>query len=264
MNKRQNSLFLTAKSYMCKRGRSERSSFHFGRAPHIYEAKSSYKLKAAFTLVELLVAIALFGLIAAFTLLAYSRVSSQISITTLAYELALSFRQAQSYGVSVREFSGVGGDTFEVGYGLHFDSESSGTYAFFADEGGERGDAIFNGTYGAAYNEGGCLSATECITVYRLEKGNRLYKFCGVIPIGDMGKDAPDENKNEECNTNSLPPSNPTISYLDVVFLRPNPDAIIKTSQLGNQYKAARVYIISPLGAKRVIEVASTGQISVK
>ncbi len=228
-----------------------------------FEIRNS-RAARGFTLVELLVAIALFGLIAAFTLLAYSKVSSQLFITNLAYELALSFRQAQSYGVSVHEFRTGGLETFDVGYGLHFDAGSADTYAFFADEGGETGDATFNGTYGTAYNESRCLSATECITVYRLERGNRLYKFCGVLPIGDMGKDAPDENKNEECNVNSLPPANPTITYLDAVFLRPDPDAIIKTSQLGRQYRAVRIYVISPTEEKRIVEVANTGQISVK
>ncbi len=42
--------FLTAKSYNCKRGRSERpEAGHFDRTPQLYETKCSYKLKAIFT-----------------------------------------------------------------------------------------------------------------------------------------------------------------------------------------------------------------------
>lgn len=225
-----------------------------------------HTLNAGFSLVELLVAIALFGTIASLILFSYRKVSNQLFVTTLAYEIALSLRQAQSYGVSVHEFRGGGTGTFDVGYGLHFDSGSLTTYALFADRDGEEGDAVFNGSYGTAYNATGCLSQTECVTVFLLEKGNKISKFCGVLPTGDLGRDVPDANKNEECNVNSLPASNPTITSLDLTFLRPNPDAIIKTNQsaFGHQYKAARIYVISPAGDRRIVELANTGQISIK
>lgn len=213
---------------------------------------------------ELLVALALLGVISVFILLAYSRVSGQLFVTTLAYELALSFRQAQSYGVSVHQF-GLGEDaTFDVGYGLHFDPASANSYALFADqgEGGAAGNKLFDGAYSAE----GCIISSECVSVFRLERGNTLYKFCGVLTTGDAGRDAPDANKNEECNVNSLPAGNQNITFLDVTFLRPNPDAIIRTNRSADSvlYKAARVYVISPTGEKRVVEVMTTGQISVK
>lgn len=225
-----------------------------------------HTLNAGFSLVELLVAIALFGTIASLILFSYRKVSNQLFVTTLAYEIALSLRQAQSYGVSVHEFRDGETGTFDVGYGLHFDSGSLKTYALFADRGGETGDATFNGSYGTAYNNTGCLSATECISVFLLENGNSISKFCGVLPTGDLGRDAADSNKNEECNVNSLPASNPTITYLDVTFLRPNPDATIKTNQniFGSRYKAARIYVISPAGDRRAVELVNTGQISIK
>mgnify|MGYP001618689927 CR=1 FL=1 len=233
--------------------------------PLFLKAKS-YKLKAnrGFALIELLIAVVLFGIISTFVILAYNRVSGQLFLSTLAYELALSFRQAQSYGVSVHQFQG----DFDVGYGLHFDSNSQAktTYAMFADEDGIEGDGLFNGGFGSSYDTSGCLTATECVSVFKLEKGNTIYKFCGILPTGDGGRDAPDANKNEECNAYSLPSSNPTITFLDVTFLRPNPDAIIRTnrSEGGQLYKSARVYVQSPTGEKRVVEVVSTGQISIK
>ncbi len=224
--------------------------------------------RGGFALVELLVAVVLFGLISTFVIVAYSRISGQLFLTTLAYEIGLSFREAQSYGVSVHQFKEVGQlvETFDVGYGVHFDSLDDRTYAFFSDKGGVAGDAQFNGEFGTAYNETGCLSTKECMSVVRLEKGNRVVKFCGVL-FGDGGRDAVDSKKQEECNLNSLPNTNNVISFLDVTFLRPNPDAIITTSQtvaVRRKYKAARVYLLSPTGEKRVIEVVSTGQISIK
>ena len=234
---------------------------------HSFLKARSLKLEAScgFALVELLVAVALFGIISSFVIIAYSRISGQLSLTTLAYEVALSFREAQSYGVSVHEFTGGQTDTFDVGYGLHFDAGNLNTYVMFADAGGVEGDGRFNGQYGGEYNDTGCLDPDECMSVFRMEKGNKLYKFCGVL-AGDQGRDVPDAFKQEECSVEPSPPGGPngTISFIDVTFLRPNPDALIATSEVGQQYKAARVYIISPTGDKRVIEVVNTGQISIK
>ena len=198
-----------------------------------------------FALVELLVAVIIFGIITTFVLLAYSKVSDQLFLTTLAYELALSFREAQSYGVSVHQFGTGASATFDVGYGLHFDANSSNTYALFADVGV---DGFLNGSYGITYNQSGCINTTECLSVSRLEKGNAIQKFCGV-----RAADA-----SEECS--------PSTTFLDVTFLRPNPDAIIKTSGSAPTvfYKAGRVYLISPKGNTRMVEVWNTGQISIK
>lgn len=218
-----------------------------------------------FALLELLVAVVLFGIITTMVLLAYSRVGEQLFMTTLAYEVALSFRQAQSYGVSVREFRGGGAQTFEAAYGLHFDGGSDKQFVLFAD-GNMGGNRL---RYDGVHDGSGCLagSGSECVSLVRIERGNQILKFCGVLLL-DGGRDKPDEEKREECNMASTPPSNPSpaISFLDVLFLRPNPDANIRTdrSGVGERYKAARVYLVSPRGERRVVEVVNTGQISLK
>ena len=226
-----------------------------------------------FSLVELLVSIALFGLITTGILLVYSRVGEQIFTTTLAYDIALAFREAQHYGVSVKGF-GQGSDLsrFDVSYGLHFQSGASGDDALFVLFVDQRDplDGKKNQKYDGAHSASGCSASqpNECVKVFRLEHGNTISKFCGVLPTEDAGRDAADANKHEECNNNSTPPTNPPplITRLDVLFERPNPDAIIRTDLSGQteRYKAARVYIKSPRGEKRVIEVISTGQISLK
>ena len=203
-----------------------------------------------FALVELLVALAVFGIITAIMLVSYNRVRGQLFLSDLAYEIALSFRQVQSYGVSVHEFRPtLGNATFDVGYGLHFDAGSLDTYVLFADKGGSTtGNGRFDGAYGTEYTETGCNpAAIECVQVFRIEKGNRISRFCGIR--ADTGA--------EEC----------ALTFLDVTFLRPNPDAIIKTNEtftLGRQYKTARVYIVSPTGNNRKIDVWNTGQIAIE
>lgn len=219
-----------------------------------------------FALLELLAAVVIFGLITFFVLFSYTRVSEQLFMSILAYETALSFRQAQSYGVSVHEFNpytgeGIGAPYFDAAYGIHFGATTDTRFVLFAD-------ADQSKSYNAGSDiESGCVSVVggECVSVYRIERGNRIEKFCGVLPT-DGGRDVPDSQKREECNVNSLPAGNPSITYLDVTFLRPNPDAVIRTNQsgVGERYKAARVYLISRNGVRRIVEVMTTGQISIK
>jgi len=204
-----------------------------------------------FSLLELLIAIVLFGIITGFVLVAYGKVSEQLFMTSLAYETALSFREAQSYGVSVRQFEG----SFEYAYGIHFRNGIDKRFVLYADINAD-----------SEYNEGdddetGCLSSAEgeCSSIYRVERNNKIEKFCGVLALDAW----PGGEKQEECNVNSVPETNQTITTLDVSFLRPNPDALIRTD-IGSEYKAARVYLTSPGGIKRMVEVWNTGQISIK
>lgn len=201
------------------------------------------KLKASrgFALIELLIAVVLFGVITSFVLVAYSKVSEQLFMTSLAYETALSFRQAQSYGVSVKQF----GTTFDSAYGIHLSAIVDKRFVFFAD-------ADQDGIYKTGGDsETGCITGTgsECVSVYQVERNNKVDKFCGV-PAGI---------EPEECSKDSVT----LISFLDVSFLRPNPDAVIRTDQ-STTYKAARVYLKSPSGIERIVEVWNTGQISIK
>src|SRR3989344_2815124 len=218
-----------------------------------------------FALIELLVAVALFGVISTFILVAHSRVSEQILMTALAYDVALSFREAQNFGVSVKEFSSGGSATFDAAYGLHFDTGSDRLFTLFADANSDGTALHYDGTNDAS----GCLESagSECISVFRMGKGNRIERFCGVLPADGAGTVA------EECSTVTvLPPpcttlAVPDICFLDVMFRRPNPDAIIRTNQsglVGERYKGARIYLLSPQGKRRTVEGLNTGQISIK
>ncbi len=187
--------------------------------------------KNGFALIELLLAIALFGLISGFLVLIYQKMGDQLFLTATAYDIGLSFRETQSYGVSVKAQRVNEVDTFTSGYGLHFDTASATTFVRFADAPG-------NGQF--------FYDPSEAIGTLRIERNNRILKFCGILV---------DSDSTEQCD----------LSFLDVVFVRPNPDAVIRTNKSDTEaYKAARVYIASPTGDTRVIEVVNTGQISIK
>lgn len=212
------------------------------------------RFAGGFALTELLIALALFSIAAAIVVITFNVVSERLFTKNLAYAIALSFRQAQSYGVSVR---GTSATDFTAGYGLHFDAGDGNSKVFllFADT---NGDSRFNSEFGKGYDESGCLSGNECIESFRVERNNKIEKFCGVLPIDS----APAGEKMEECDIGTYP----LISRLDVLFKRPYPDAIINTDLSGaaERYKGARIYVISPRGERGTVEVMNTGQISVK
>ncbi len=186
-----------------------------------------------FSLIELLVVIAIFALISGLILANHSRFNSSVLLGSLAYNIALSIREAQVYGLSVKQFS----DEFQVGYGVRFEGEE--TYILFADTPnlGELPDKKYNA------NDGDSI-----IQSYEVGRGHVIARFCGITSSGA-----------EECSDGSTAV---TIDHLDIVFFRPEPDAYISSAE-PEYYSRATVVVSSPNQNSRTITIASTGQITV-
>lgn len=221
----------------------------------------SFKLKASlgFSFIELIVAVAIMTVVTSAVLFRQSKFSSDILITNMTYEIALAIRQAQVYGISSKQgdlnCSGNGCDTtdkYKVGYGVHFEpstinpSGKPNSWVSFidiptsvADIGGE---TQFNYTYD---------NASEIIDVSNTLAQGKIKQYCGY-----------DESSNWNCG-----PSNNL--FLDIVFVKPNPDAYIKMGDVGqgsdsHAYSRAKIILESALGDKcRAVTVYRTGQISV-
>lgn len=197
-------------------------------------------------MVELMVVLAISTIVSVVAILSSSRFSGSVLLTNLAYEIAFSIREAQSFGLNVREFqAGTESATFNTGYGVHFFKDYAGgaangtDYVTFADliVSGGAGDFLYDG------DENGGL---EFVAKYTTKKGNFIEKFCGVKA-----------NNEEQCSNE---PGG--LQYLNIVFLRPNPDAIF-TSNTGVSFRAARIYIKSPQGVVKSVKVENTGQVTV-
>ncbi len=184
-----------------------------------------------FSLIELLVVVGIFAVISGLILANHSRFNSSVLLGSLAYNIALSIREAQVYGLSVKQFS----DEFQIGYGVHFSGDDS--YVLFADTPETVGvppNKVYDGT-------------DSDIQAYSVGRGHVIAKFCG-------------ENSFEmQCSDGSTPT---TIDHLDIVFFRPEPDAYISSSEPG-YYSRAIVVVASPNQNMRTITVESTGQITV-
>lgn len=184
-----------------------------------------------FTLVELLVSLGIFTVITTIAVVNNSQFNSSILLTNLAYEVGLSVRQAQFYGIAVKRDSTSG---FDAGYGIHFDLTDPRSYYLFEDRGTK--DHICDVTECAASN---------LVEGFKLVKGNYISKICVDGSLGLACTSAGGFQK------------------VDISFVRPNPDAYITKDSLSGNYAKAEICIASPAGTKRRVIVESTGQISV-
>lgn len=195
-----------------------------------------------FTLIELLVVSGIIAVVSGLMLVNNARFGGAITLRNLTYDVALSIRQAQVYGISVARF-GPGVGTFEAGYGMHFTLDDDRHYVLFADAG------VQNGLY-----DSGELVGNELVAETTIERGYKIADIC-VKPPGGV----------ETCS----------IGQLDILFKRPEPDAYISVEGSPLSFNAngnvtstnlnerARIIIASPRGDCMSVSVEATGQISV-
>ena len=184
------------------------------------------KLVSGFTIIELIVTTAIFALITTLMLVKDSQFNNSVKLGNLAYEIAIAVRQAQVFGTGVKEF---GSGNFNVGYGIHFDIANGKNFVFFADENG-------NGSYDGS---------TEMIELINMRGNNFVSKFCVFRSNGD-----------ETCSESD--------SKLDVIFKRPNHNAIISTNLGLGLYESARIFLSSTTGDEKSVLIKYVGQISVE
>jgi prepilin-type N-terminal cleavage/methylation domain-containing protein len=189
-----------------------------------------------FTLVELLVSIGIFTVITTVSVFSYTDFNSNVLLTNLAYEIALSVRQAQFYGITVKQSASAG--NFNSGYGVHFESGAT-SYTLFEDGKG-------GGTLNHEYESDPDPLQDEALETYFIQKGNRISKVC------IKGS-----------------PSNTCFDSMDLSFVRPNPETYVARfngiTPVGNPTdgNTAFICLASPKGTLRKVTVESTGQISV-
>lgn len=191
-----------------------------------YNAKKLF-LPRGFTLIEMIVVIGIFAVISAVTLSNQGRFGERILLRNLAYDVALTFHEAQVYGISARR---LGGSAFASGHGIAIDMTTPNMMTRFAD-------VNSNNIYDTP--------SVELAGTYQFSRSYRVETICGETALGS-----------QECG----------LQELYVVFRRPEPDAIIYAhngASLG-QYSSARIVIVSPREDKIEVLVESSGQISVQ
>jgi type II secretory pathway pseudopilin PulG len=195
-----------------------------------------------FTLVELMVAIGITILILGIVLINYRKFDTGIVLTNLAYDVGLSIRKAQTYGISVRGTQIGGEQVFRYPYGIHFEAgtdDNKKVYIIFVD-------LDEDGVYDCnAADPDNC----EKVESLNIQGAYRIKKLCTV------------DGNTETCSPNAF-------TDLDITFTRPDPDATIMRVSSGGaatEGSVAKIYLTSnkDVSTCKAIVVRATGQISV-
>ena len=217
-----------------------------------FKVKSKIK-QAGFTLVELLVTITIFVMLTGVVLFSQERFNGTIFLSNLSYDIALTLRQAQTYGINIRGFvQGTNTSQF-VPYGVHFDkADAAKSFILFADldaqiiEGRVTSDGVFDVAPPYSIDPTTCDDRHGCVKRYVIQKGNYIKDLCAT--------------NSPSCE------SDDSVNVLDIVFVRPDPNAIITKNGNGNNtYNKAVITLSDASGDNsRQVIVQENGVVYVK
>jgi len=193
----------------------------------------SFKQKnKGFTLVEMLISVGIFTVMSGIILANYPEFRSRSALDNLTAQIAIVFREAQVYGISVRE---EGTANFSTGYGVHVDitGENKKQLIIFAD---------LNKNF--IYDSG----TDSVLETFRLNGGETIADLCAPSCVGSVG------------SISTYPDS------LTAVFVRPNPDAYFTVDSSPDRTMPSISLKVSNRSGSysRYVEVYTTGQISVR
>ena len=171
-------------------------------------------------MVELMITVGISLIISLLILADFPEFTRRLELSRTAQTVAASFRKAESASLAVREF----GSGFFPAYGLHFENPPSKSYTFFADLDSDR-------LYGGA---------GELVDSFVINTAPEIFSICG--------------------GAKSAPPGDCSITRLDVVYVRPNPDIYISTDR--GSFTDAEVIVQLPTGERKQIIIWTTGQLS--
>jgi len=211
--------------------------------------------KAGFTIIELLVVLAIIFILAGTSLVNYNKFGKEIDLENMTYNVALTIRTAQSFGINRRDDLSTSFDEPKP-YGVYFTTlfpgppinppvgVTSESFMVFLDnkDGTVPGS---NNIFDNSGTGGACIAnpADECIEILTMNQLIYISSLCA-------GDDAATCVERDQ---------------LYITFKRPNPDAIIKSSAV-TEHSYAEITLSSPIAGitDQKIAVGVAGQISIK
>jgi len=218
----------------------------FGIAPKARGKRPMPKFTTGYTLLELAVVLFIILTITVISRTSKTAYERSFALSNLAYDIALTLREAQVYGVNTRQ-EGISG-SFDAGYGVRF-AENSTDFTLFVDNDNDR-----------FYDSPG-----ELLRVYTIKNNNKISEIC-TVPVGTTPG-----QETVACADNRI-----AAGVLDITYRRPDPDACFNRTGGGlalpavrtasdcmarTQISEARITVQAPRGETKVIKVYSTGQV---
>lgn len=208
-----------------------------------FKKSSAYTGNKGFTVLEMIVVLSIVGLISGVILFNYRLFNQRLSLSSAAQEVAIAIRQAQTYGLSVKQTSQGSGE-FDKAYGIAFDTQlNTKAYYLYVDK---DGDGFYDG-------DDTCNPLSECIKKELILNAAWISGFCGIDASGAS---------TQTCPVNS-------VRQMSVTFRRPNRDAFIyffdnnSNSNRTGPYNMGQVkFITSASGPESSVKVELSGQIS--
>lgn len=208
-------------------------------------------MSSGFTLVELMVTVAIFIFMTILVVANYGSFNNGTLLTSMSYDVALTLRDAQSYGLNVQGYGSSNTYVYNYPYGIHFSSAlgSNNQMILFADSSNNVPNGICdNGGTGVCTPTQ--TTGDGIITAYTIARGGIVSSLCAGSGPGNA------------CISTTV---------LDITFKRPDPNAVIVVPVSGsscttNASPCAYAEIKVEDAAKtstRTIIVRSTGEIAV-
>lgn len=198
------------------------------------------KKKGGFSLVELLIVISIFTIVTTIALFDQGRLNSNVLLTNLAYDVALTVREAQSYGVGVK-YSATGANT-AGGYGVYLSTANKEVIVVFHDV---NANGVFDEADGPA----------EKTYQFLNQRGNHIEELCGY--------DGGTSWTAGSCLF--LTTGKQALTDMSITFKRPDPEANFKVD--GGTDFSGPAYIVLMSQDKtncRAVVVEASGQIRVE
>lgn len=218
---------------------------HIRVRTYLAEASAGRKTVRGFTITELLVVLAIIAVVSAVVITSQSSFNKSIVLSNTAYDIALSLRSSQSFGLGSRAREVGGAVAVNAGYGLYFQSGVPG-FTLFADiipSSSNASDSCHPKADSAAPDArpGNCkYDNGEKVVNYTFGNGVTISKLCAYA-------------SGWSCS----------LSSLDIVFSRPNPVPFIRVNgDVTTSYTKACVAITSPHGGAAYVSVVASGQIT--
>lgn len=203
-----------------------------------------------FTLVELMVVMAIIVTISSIMVTSQNSFNRTLILSNTAYDIALTLRYAETFGMSSRALEGV---SASVGYGLYFNHATPDSFIFFKDSSNN-----MENCYGAPPSgdinapdakHGNCVYDVngEQVSSYKLGNGMTVKDFCILSSITSTWS----------CTANGL-------TALNIVFIRPDPNPWITAIDSGGSKSGTKACITvqAPGGDVRYVSVIKSGAIS--